>query len=357
MKRFSIIFLLCLQVLGLQAQFSFHDASCFPLFGKASQMTKTLYDRLPDSLEQISRPTLWHLSLNTAGMALRFRTNSTTVAVKWESRFDYHMSHMTDVAVKGLDLYSLEGGNNWRFVNSARPVGKNNQVTIISNMLPIEREFMLYLPLYDGITSLFIGIDSLSTITVPNIQLPVRKEPVVFYGTSILQGGCASRPGMASTNIISRRLNRECINLGFSANAFLDLEIAKVMADVNAGAFVLDFVPNANVQQMNEKMVKFYKILRGKHKKTPIIFIEDPVFTHSCFDRIIAKEVKDKNDTLSSIFHYLKQQGDRNIYLISSKSMLGDDGDATVDGIHFTDVGFMRYVGLVYPFLKRVLSK
>ena len=89
------------------------------------------------------------------------------------------------------------------------------------------------------------------------IDYPIRKKPIVFYGTSILQGGCASRPGMAHTNIISRRLNRECINLGFSGNGQLDLEVARVMAEVDAGVFVLDFVPNASVEQMKERMETF----------------------------------------------------------------------------------------------------
>lgn len=355
MKHSFIILLFFLQALTIHAQFSFYNATCFPFLGKATQETKTPYDRLPDSLENILRKPLWHLSLNTAGMAVRFRTNSTAVVVRWESRFDFHMSHMTDLGVKGLDLYCLEDNNKWRFVRSAQPTGKKNEVTIISNMQAVEREFMLYLPLYDGITSLSIGVDSLATISPPKIQLPIREKPVVFYGTSILQGGCASRPGMASTNIIARRLNRECINLGFSGNAFLDLDIARVMAKVDASAFVLDFVPNASVEQMKDRMVSFYDILRNSHKYTPIIFIEDPIFVHSFFDQAIAKEIGNKNKTLNSIFNYLKHRGERNIYLVSSKSMLGSDGEATVDGIHFTDLGFTRYVNLVCPVLKRVL--
>mgnify|MGYP003233914338 FL=1 len=113
---------------------------------------------------------------------------------------------------------------------------------------------MIYLPLYDGLVSLSIGIDADASINQPSKESPIREKPVVFYGTSILQGGCASRPGMAHTNIISRRLNRECINLGFSGNAFLDLGVAQVMAGVDAGVFVLDFVPNVTVEQMNERM-------------------------------------------------------------------------------------------------------
>ena len=349
--------MLCLLGIQLQAQQPmYYDASRFPLLGKATQDTGTRYERLPDSLKNISRPPLWNLSRNSAGMAIRFRSNSTQIAVKWESLFNNHMNHMTDVGIKGWDLYCWEGNKQWRFVNSARPSGKTNQATIIANMLPTEREYMLYLPLYDGLVSLSIGVDSLATIDQPLIDYPIRKKPVVFYGTSILQGGCASRPGMAHTNIISRRLNRECINLGFSGNAFLDLEVAKVISEVDASVFILDFVPNASVEQMKERMETFYRIIRSKHPDTPIIFIEDPIFTHTRYDERIAKEVQRKNDTLKEIFNRLKKEDEKNIIFISSKNMLGEDGEATVDGVHFTDLGMTRYADLVCPIKKKAIK-
>lgn len=308
--------MLCLFGIQLQAQqLTYYDASCFPLLGKATQDTGARYERLPDSLKNISRSPLWNLSRNSAGMAIRFRSNSTRIALKWENLFNNHMNHMTDTGVKGLDLYCWESNGKWRFVNSARPNGKTNQATIIANMQPQEREYMLYLPLYDGLVSLSIGVDSLSTIDQPFIDYPIRKRPVVFYGTSILQGGGASRPGMAHTNIISRRLNRECINLGFSGNALLDLEVAKVIAEVDASVFVLDFVPNASVEQMKERMETFYRIIRSKHPDTPVIFIEDPIFTHTLYDERIAKEVQRKNDTLKEIFNRLKKENEKNIIL------------------------------------------
>ena len=339
------------------AQLVYHDASKFPLLGKATEATGARYERLPDSLKNISRAPLWNLSRNSAGMAIRFRSNSTTIAAKWETLINFHMNHMTDTGAKGLDLYCLQKNGEWRFVNSGRPGGKTNQATIIANMRPEEREYMLYLPLYDGLVSLSIGVDSLATIDQPLIDYPIRKKPVVFYGTSILQGGCASRPGMAHTNIISRRLNRECINLGFSGNGQLDLEVARVMAEVDAGVFVLDFVPNASVEQMKERMETFYRIIRNKHPKTPIVFIEDPIFTHTLFDQRVAHEVTRKNQTLNEIFNSLKKKGEKDIYLIHSEKMIGEDGEATVDGIHFTDLGMMRYANLITPFIKKMIKR
>lgn len=356
MKRLVGIFIMLLWICDAYSQLIYHDASAFPLLGKAAESTGARYERFPDSLKHVSRTPLWNLSRNSAGMAIRFRSNSTTIAARWVTLSNAHMNHMTDTGVKGLDLYCLQPDGQWRFVNSGRPNGKTNQATIIKNMSPQEREYMLYLPLYDGLVSLFIGVDSLSTIGQPLQHSPVRTKPVVFYGTSILQGGCASRPGMAHTNIISRRLNRECINLGFSGNALLDLEVAEIMAGVDAGVFVLDCVPNASVAQMKERLETFYRIIRDKHPDTPVIFIEDPVFPHMLYDERIAKEVKRKNDTLKEIYHDLKRKNEKNIILIPSKNMLGDDGEATVDGIHFTDLGMMRYADLVCPVIKKAIK-
>ena len=321
MKHFFILTMLCLFGFDLQAQLTYHEASQFPLLGKATEATGTRYERFPDSLKNVSRERLWNLSRNSAGLAIRFRSNSTQIAVKWEALFNNHMNHMTDVGTKGLDLYCLQENGDWRFVNSARPTAKTNSATIIANMQPKEREYMLYLPLYDGVASLSIGVDSLSTI-----------------------------------NIISRRLNRECINLGFSGNALLDLEVAQIMSEVDASVFVLDFVPNASVEQMGERMETFYRIIRDKHPDTPIVFIEDPVFTHTLFDQRIDREVKRKNQTLNEIFNSLKKQGEKKIYLIHSKNMIGNDGEATVDGIHFTDLGMMRYADLVTPIIKKLMK-
>jgi hypothetical protein len=345
----------CLFFGAMQAQIVYHDAAAFPLLGKATTASKARYQRLPDSLQHISRPPVWALGRNSAGLAIRFRSNSTTISARWTVVQNFHMNHMTDTGVKGLDLYCLEGSH-WRFVNSGRPRGRRNRATIIAHMKPMEREYMLYLPLYDGVDSLSIGVDSLASIGQPAVDLPSRRKPLVFYGTSILQGGCASRPGMDNASIIGRRLNRECINLGFSGNGLLDLEIARLMASVDAGAYILDCVPNATVEQMKERMLTFYHILREGHPDTPILFVEDPVFPHTLYDQRMAKEVADKNHCLHEIFEQLKHAHEKHIRYVSSRNMIGHDGEATVDGEHFTDLGMMRYADLLTPILCSLLK-
>ena len=164
MKRHIIILLITFLCLPeyLEAQLKYYDAAKFPLYGKATKNTENRYERLPDSLKHVSRKPVWNLSRNSAGLAIRFCSNSTTIATKWENLNNNLMNHMTPTGTKGLDLYTWVDGA-WRFVNSGRPTGKVNQATIIANMEPVEREYMLYLPLYDGVISLSIGIDALGT--------------------------------------------------------------------------------------------------------------------------------------------------------------------------------------------------
>lgn len=264
---------------------------------------------------------------------------------------------MTDTGTKGLDLYALVDGE-WRHAGCAQPRGKKSERTIIANMDPIEREYMLYLSLYDGVSSLEIGVDKGATLDLPAVDSPKREKPVVMYGTSILQGGCANRPGMAHTNILGRRLDREVINLGFSGNALLDMEIAELMASVDdPGLFVLDYAPNAYADMIDANGEAFFRVIRDAHPDVPVIFIEDVIFPHALFDKAILKEVTDKNLAQRRLYDKLKKAGEKNIYYISAEGMIGDDGEATVDSIHFTDLGAMRYVDHVIPVIRKALRK
>ena len=347
MKIFCPIIVALMFSLMAQSQTVYHDASAFPLLGKISDATETRYERLPAHLKDVSRAPVWYLGKNTAGLAIRFCSDSRHVSVKWETLNDYYMNHMAATGIKGLDLYCLET-DHWSYVNTARPMAKKSEAALISNMEKKKREWMLYLPLYDGIVSIEIGIDSLAYIGQPEIDLPCRTKPVVAYGTSILQGGCASRPGMAHTNILSRMLNREIINLGFSGNGQLDYEIAELMAECDASMFILDFMPNVNVKQINERAENFYRILRSKRPDTPIVFIENPMFSIAGYDANMQRNILEKNKALHAVFDELKAKKENHIWLIPSAGMIGTDGEATVDGIHFTDLGFLRYAEYLY---------
>ena len=342
---------------SIPAQIMYYDASQFHLIGKISPETETLYERLPAVLKDNCREPVWNLGKHTSGLAIRFRTNSTHISAKWEVLTNNHMDHMTDLGIKGVDLYAWEV-DHWQYVNSGRPSGKVNEKTIISNMLPLEREYMLYLPLYDGVVSLSIGVDSLSTIEKPKLNFPDVKNPIVVYGTSITQGGCASRPGMSYTNILSRMLNNEVINLGFSGNGQLDYEVAEVISKKHdASLFILDFIPNVNAQQIVEKTTHFVEIIRKKNPETPILFIETIIFPHSFYDKNTRSIITEKNKLLKKEFFHLKSMGMENIHYLSSENLIGNDSEATVDGIHLTDLGFIRFAEELHKKIKQISQR
>ncbi len=361
MDKYMIRILIVIGLIGLlvpaQAQLQYYTAADFPLHGKMDEQTETRYERLPAALHGVSREPVWSLGKNTAGLYLRFRSNSTSVGLKWTVSQNRTMNHMTETGIKGFDLYALKDGR-WAFVNSARPKlnSVDHEALIIANMDDSAKEFMLFFPLYDGVVDVQVGVDSTAFIEQPELDSPLADKPVVCYGTSILQGGCASRPGMAHTNILTRRFNRTFVNLGFSGNARLDYEIAELIAAKDASLIMLDFMPNVDVPLIEERAANFYRIIREKHPETTILFIENPIYPHATFDRALHKNIQDKNAALNSVFSTLVSSGERNIYLVPAMGMIGIDGEATVDGVHFTDLGYSRYAEYLYPYIDAYLQ-
>lgn len=339
----------------------YNEASAFPLYGKCVEETSARYERLPSELKGVVREPVWDLGRNSAGLYIRFRSNSTRICARWKSTSPrQYMPHMTDVGDNGLDLYVLTRKDGWRFAGSGFDWGGRDKVvkskTIVANMKPEMREYMLYLSMYNGIDSLEIGIDEGSVIEAPAVESPRSDSPVVMYGTSILQGGCASRPGMAFTSILGRKLDKEVINHGFSGNARLDYEIAEYITRVqNPSLIVLDYVPNSSAELINERGEKFFRIIRDAFPDVPVILVEDPTFPHTRFDQKMLEEVTSKNAAQLALYKKLKKAGEKRLYYVSTDGLIGDDGEATVDGVHFTDLGMMRYVERVLPVMRKAL--
>lgn len=351
-----IMILLMLPTMLTAGEPVYHNATGFPLYGKISDATNSRYERLPGYLENVSREPVWTLGRNSAGLYVRFRSDSPCIWLKWESMFNKSKTHMPDTATKGMDLYMLTD-DGWRFVKCWRLKGGKRHQEVEIKCDPVEREYMVYLSLYDGVVSLEIGVEEGSFIGQPQCDSPKTEKPIIMYGSSILQGGCASRPGMAHTNILARRLDREVINLGFAGNALLDYEIAELMAShEDPGLFVLDYTPNATGKHIDERAYKFFRILRDAHPDVPVIFVELPGYPRAAFSTKEKEAMQSRNDAQCRIYQRLRKEGEKKIYYIKSEGMLGDDGEATVDGTHFSDLGMMRYVDHVLPTIRKALK-
>ena len=353
----SLLLLAAPLLWGATNELDYRSADNLPVLGTLAPDAEAHYSRLPDSLKGKVRDDLWNLGLNSAGVSVRFRSNSPDLGVKWHSRNKFNMNHMTATGIRGLDLYALTDSG-WTFVNSGRPAFHQHNSTsrLVSGMEPgVEREYMLFLSLYDGVDSLYIGVDSTATLLPPATATPVRRKPVIMYGTSILQGGCATRPGMAHTNILQRMLNREVVNLGFSGNAKLDPEIAELMAQADASLFVLDNLPNCTPEMVSDLTEPFIAILRAKHPTTPILLVESPYFPISRWSPDVEATLRDKNARLRAIYERLAPS-DPNIHYFRGEDIFGAEAESTVDNYHFTDMGFRAFAEKLAPVIEQLIQ-
>lgn len=337
----------------------YHDLTDgYPVLGTLAPDASEIFTRLPDSLHNVVRQELWDLGLNSAGLSVRFRTDSPRLKARWHSRNKFAMNHMTPTGIRGLDLYVLQDDSTWTTVCSARPsmASASSTSSLVADMEPgVMREYMLFLSLYDGVDSLAIGIDSACMIMPSVLDLPRRSKPVVMYGTSILQGGCATRPGMAHTNILQRELQREVVNLGFSGNARLDPEIARLMAQADASCYVIDPLPNCTAAQVAERMPEFIAILRAARPTTPIIVVESPMFPISRFDTEVYQTLTEKNRTLRK-YYQENLASDPNVVYFPTGDIMRSPED-TVDNYHFTDAGFEYFAAQLLPILRKLIDE
>ncbi|HNR41573.1 MAG TPA: SGNH/GDSL hydrolase family protein [Bacteroidales bacterium] len=319
----------------------FYDQNHFLIEGIAfaDSVRESPYDRFPLSMKSKVREPVWSLSRNSAGVSIRFISNTTAIRVKWELLEDLRMNHMAETGIKGIDLYFM-GKAGWQYVNTARPEGKSNDFLLISNMIPERREYRMYLPLYDGVTRIEVGIDSLAYISKPEKQ---KVRPIVFYGTSITQGGCASRPGMVHTSIISRKLGIECMNFGFSGNGRMEKPVVDLIAGIDALFYVIECSENMTPEEIKANSGPLLEIIRQKHPITPVLFVNNANYEISSLSESAMKYIIAKNKMFREVFMDLIEAGNKNIYLIDKEKSLGHDHEATVDGEHLTDLGFMRY--------------
>ena len=320
------------------------------------------YDRLPISYKEKVREPVWDLSKASAGITVRFHSNSTSINLKWTVLNDFDMPHMAATGIKGIDLYT-KYNNKWRYVttagalvglktyqNKSIPADNINEYELIKNMTPEFREYKLFLPLYDGVTKLEVGIDSTASIEKAS---PRTVKPIVFYGTSITQGGCASRPGMAHTNIISRKLDVDCINYGFSGNGRMETPIVELISEIDARFYVIECLQNMDSEQVSERVKPLVDIIRTKHPHTPIVLVENMMYTTAFLDHTEETRLIQENAALKNEYDKIIKSGTPNIFYIKDNKDFLLDNEGTVDGVHLTDLGFLRYADYLMENFKK----
>lgn len=314
--------------------------------GKGWTDTGAFFERLPARAKTLVRPPVWDLSRNTAGISIRFATDAASIQVRWRPLAEgVAWPHMTPTGISDVDLYGRDEAGAWRFLAAGFPTGVENTSSFA---LDGRCEYLLYLPLYNGVTSVEIGVPATRSICLPPPSARDSRQPVVIYGTSIVQGGCASRPGLAWASIVGRRIDRPVINLGFSGNGQMEPELADLLSELEPPLFVLDALWNMSPELVAERVEPFVLKLREARPATPILLAEDSN------NRGISPTAKGR--VLREVLGKLGKARVGNLHFLPNTGMLGDDLEGTVDGCHPNDLGMSRHADVFAPAMAKLLK-
>jgi hypothetical protein len=323
--------------------------------GWADKDLKAPFDRLPKKAEEVVRPPVWNLSRHSAGLCVRFVTDAQTIQGRWTlTGKELALPHMPATGVSGLDLYVRVGGR-WQWLGVGRPTAPTNTATLANGLAAGPHELLLYLPLYNGVSSVEIGLPKGAKLWRAEERPAPRRKPILFYGTSITQGGCASRPGMVHNAILGRKLDRPVLNLGFSGNGKMEPALARLFAELDPAVYVLDCLPNMNAKEIEERVEPFVRTLRQARPDTPILLVEDRSYANSSVVASAKKHNEESRAALARAFDALQKSGVKGVHYLKGDKLLAADGEDTVDGSHPTDLGFLRQAEAMLPALTPLL--
>ena len=316
------------------------------------------YDRFPAAAEKTVRQAVWNLSRNTAGEYIGFKTNSKTVVVKYVVKGNQSMPHMPATGVSGVDLYAKDLKGDWRWAKGGYKFGDTITYRFENMVLSQPTEtFRLYLPLYTAVQWMKIGVPEGNQFEL----LPIADEkPIDAYGTSIMNGACASRPGLAWTNILGRKLNAKVINLGFSGNGQLEQPVIDLINGIDAKLYILDCMPNLTLREqfpaaeIERRIRKSVADLQSQHPGVPIVLAEHCSGLEGMnMDSVMTSRYKAASEIAAEVFQKMKKEGIRNIYHLSAAA-IGFTTESTVDGTHPNDIGMMQYAEAYEKIIRKI---
>ena len=321
------------------------DEYPFKVYGIFKENGK--YRRMDENVAKTVSDGVYELHTNTAGGRIRFVTDSSYIAISVKMKFGYKSQRMPLTGSKGFDLYADN-----HYVNTFQPPVEfeNGYESICNFPEKKQREITINFPLYSDVEDLYIGLQNDATLIEAK---PYKNtKPIVYYGSSVTQGGCASRPGMSYQAIISREFDYDYINLGFSGNGRAEDEIAEYISNLDMSVFVYDYDYNAPTPEyLEETHEKMFKTIRNAQPDLPIIMMTSPKF-------YINDVVLKRRSIIRTTYNNAVSAGDKNVYLIEGDALTElCKGEGTVDGIHPTDFGFASMANAVSKVLANINVK
>ena len=329
----------------------------FAIYGLYRPTEEPEFKRLPDEITQAVSDSLFSLGRATAGGRVRFCSDSTSIAIRAVYDKVGRLPHMPLTGSAGFDIYVDDPitGTSRYFKTFIPPydMGDRYESIVTFNEKKL-RYFTIHFPGYSNVRDLWIGLTPDAMLGEGLKYLDMK--PIVYYGSSITQGGCASRPGNFYQNIISRRLGIDHINLGFSGNGKAEEVVARYMATLPMSVFVSDYDHNApTVEYLQNTHRRLYKIIREKNPDIPYIMISKPDFvSENSYDANVGRR-----QVVTDTYHYARKQGDKKVYLIDGSAFFrGNYAQmATVDGCHPNDIGFALMADAIESELRLALTQ
>ena len=326
----------------------------FSIWGTGEKNENVLC-RLPLSLlPECSEGVRW-LAYHLAGACVRFSTDARCLALIWTLLEKGNMPHFAASGQSGMELFEETDGGVRQIKNIIPAMeeggcGCREKQSSYADLPGGMRHYVLYLPLYNGVSDLHLGFPAGAAL-LPG-RTPRIQKPIVFYGSSITQGGCADKAGSAYPAILCRRLDAAQINLGFSGNAKGEPVMARYIASLPMSALVLDYDHNApNPEHLKGTHFPFYRTVRQAQKDVPIVMVSRPDFDRNPADAQACRDI------ILETYAQARAAGDRNVYFVDGQTLLGDtDRDmCTVDGVHPNSLGFLRMADALEPVLRGIL--
>jgi len=304
--------------------------------------------RLPARLKDTFRPPVWSLAQHPSGGRIRFRTDSLAVTLTAQSPDPSAMHHMPSVGQNGFDLY-VDGA----YLGSAWPdkQGRIEKSWTVGSERAL-RDVVLYLPLYKPVTVSAVVLDAGARVEAPSpYALP---KPVVYYGSSITQGGCASNAGLSVQAILGRRLNVDFVNLGFSGNGLGEPSLAEAVAEIDAACYVLDFWGNPTPDAYAGALPPFVDVLRKKRPEAPILVTGPFYFPAEAAGGDVARAQRRKREIARA---FVESRQDARMRYVDGLEMLNrQQAEGLVDGVHANSLGFWFCANGLEPHLRRALG-
>lgn len=359
MKKICLLiaaFVICCSLSAQETRY--FNAADLTVIGKPIPTSKD-FTRIDTSAYKFNDKVIDEYACHSTGLAVLFATDSPLIKARWVTSEKNASENMTAIAQKGLDLYIKKDGE-WVFAGVGRPemadgpAYDSHEGTIVKSMAPGRKECLMYLPLYDRLDSLFIGVEEGSY--VEPLENPFKYR-IVVKGSSVTHGLAASRPGMSYAARFGRDNGLYCFNLGFSGKSKLQEEYAKYLADIeDVDAFIFDAFSNPSAEVIHENFDRFVDIIRAAHPKTPLIFMQTERRESRNFDTWREDFEATKQAAAEEEIRE-RMKTDKHIYFLPSDDFLGDEHIATSDGSHPTDLGFTYMLESISPKILKILRK